>query len=74
MPSLKYVVILLLSIIVSTVMCASKNKPHGHTGVLDHFDGKPLPYKLSGEQSKKLDNGEPVGFDGGFFVSSDHSL
>jgi hypothetical protein len=39
---------------------ADKNKPHGHPGVLDHYDGKPLPFRISNEQSKKLDTGEPV--------------
>lgn len=63
MPSLKNVVIILLSMLVSTVMSGSKNKPHGHTGVLDHYDGKLLPFKISADQSKKLDSGEPVRLD-----------
>lgn len=63
MPSLKNVVTILLSMLVSTVMSGSKNKPHGHTGVLDHYDGKLLPFKISADQSKKLDSGEPVRLD-----------
>jgi len=42
------------------VQAADKNKPHGHKGVLEPYSGKPLPCKPTGEQSKKLDKGEPV--------------
>lgn len=39
---------------------ASKDKPHGHTGILTAYDGKHIPYTLSEEQTKKLDSGEAV--------------
>jgi hypothetical protein len=60
MSAMKLVVLLFFTLLMSPVMCGSKNKPHGHTGVLDHYTGKPLPFKISAEQSKKLDSGEPV--------------
>lgn len=44
----------------SVVLCASKNKPHGHQGALDHYNGKPIPFKVTAEQEKKLSSGEPV--------------
>ena len=68
MPSLKNFFAIILSVLVSTVMSGSKNKPHGHTGVLDHYDGKLLPFKITAEQSKKLDSGEPVRLDESFFA------
>lgn len=49
-----------LGLLISTVLCASKNKPHGHNGALDHYNGKPIEHKITSEQSKKLDSGEPV--------------
>jgi len=44
------------------ILCASKNKPHGHKGILEAFDGKPLPLNLSPEEDKKLNCGETVSF------------
>ena len=52
--------LLFLGALVSTVLCASKNKPHGHNGALDHYNGKPIEFKITEEQSKKLASGEPV--------------
>ena len=42
------------------VNAASKKKPHGHKGVLDAYNGKPIPFKVTGDQSKKLDKGDAV--------------
>ena len=39
---------------------ASKDKPHGHKGVLEVYDGKPIPVKITPEQIVKLNKGEPV--------------
>ena len=36
---------------------ASKDKPHGHKGSLQAYDGKPLPMKLSQDQLNKLSKG-----------------
>jgi Polyketide cyclase / dehydrase and lipid transport len=37
---------------------ADKNKPHGHRGVLEPYDGHHIPYTISQEQNAKLDAGE----------------
>jgi hypothetical protein len=44
------------------VWSASKDKVHGHAGVLEPFDGKPLPWNISPEQEKKLSIGESVSY------------
>jgi len=46
----------------SCVNAATKKNPHGHTGVLEPYDGKPIPTKVTKDQSKKLDKNEPVLF------------
>lgn len=45
-----------------TVEGGSKKKPHGHTGVLEVYSGKPIPMKLTKDQSKKLEKGEAVSY------------
>lgn len=60
MPSFNSYVAIFLSIFVTAVICGSKDKPHGHKGVLEAYTGKPLPFKITDGQSKKLDGGEPV--------------
>jgi hypothetical protein len=52
--------VILFSSLVSIAFCGSKNKPHGHKGVLEAYTGKPISFKISPEQNKKLDSGEPV--------------
>lgn len=52
--------IIFLGLLVSHVLCASKDKPHGHHGALDHYNGKPIVHKITAEQSLKLEKGEPV--------------
>lgn len=42
------------------VSASSKDKPHGHKGVLEPYTGKLLPFKVSGDQNKKLEKGQPV--------------
>lgn len=54
--------VLLFGLLASSVLGASKNKPHGHNGALDHYNGKPIEHKITAEQDKKLANGEPVHF------------
>jgi hypothetical protein len=46
----------------SMVFAASKDKPHSHQGVLDVYDGKPLPLNLTPDQKQKLERGESVSF------------
>ena len=53
-------VLLFIGIFVYSVLGSSKNKPHGHNGALDHYDGKPIPFKVTADQEKKLASGEPV--------------
>ena len=59
-----HTVILLFAIFLATfaslVSAGNKNKPHGHNGTLAHYDGKPIPFKVTGEQNKKLEQGQPV--------------
>ena len=60
MSFMKTVVIVFCTLFVPSVICGSKNKPHGHTGVIEAYTGKPIPFKISSDQNKKLDNGQPV--------------
>jgi hypothetical protein len=53
---------LIFCILVSSVLSADKNKPHGHSGALDHYTGKPIPVKITADQSKVLDKGNPVSY------------
>jgi hypothetical protein len=46
--------------VIINVDASSKTKPHSHQGVIGAYDGKPLPIKITSDQSKKLDNGYPV--------------
>ena len=39
---------------------ADKNKPHTHQGILKAYDNKHISYKITLEQNKKLNAGEPV--------------
>lgn len=41
-------------------MAGSKTKPHVHQGVIEPYDGKPLPLHLTTDQLSKLDKGEAV--------------
>jgi len=50
----------ILLLAASRIQCASKDKPHGHTGILEPYDGKPLPVVLTKEQMVQLDKGEAV--------------
>lgn len=38
------------------------NKPHGHQGVLEPYDGSIIPMKITKEQEVKLDKGEHISF------------
>lgn len=53
-------VAILLVLFVAGINAGSKSKPHGHQGVLEPYDGKPLPLKLTADQEKKLEKGEAV--------------
>lgn len=57
-PVVIFVTLLLASI--DFVQGANKNKPHGHNGALSHYDGKPISSKVTSDQNKKLEKGEPV--------------
>lgn len=52
--------LVVLALICGVAMAASKKKPHGHNGILEPYDGKPIPLKITPDQSKKLDKGEAV--------------
>lgn len=52
--------ICLISILLVLVDCHSKDKPHGHQGVLEVFNGKLIPFTINAEQQIRLDKGEPV--------------
>ena len=51
---------LLIFALVSVAQAATKNKPHGHNGVLHPYDGKHMSYNITAEQLKKLNSGKPV--------------
>lgn len=54
---------LLLQLCLLVIALASDSKkPHGHKGVLEVYTGRQIPCKVTGEQAKKLDKGEPVMF------------
>jgi hypothetical protein len=44
----------------SIVESAASDKPHSHNGLLEPYDGKPLPLVVDLQQSHKLDKGDPV--------------
>lgn len=52
--------IVFIASLLLTAFAASKDKPHGHQGALEAFSGKPLPFKVTGDQEKKLANGDAV--------------
>ena len=45
---------------ITPLLAYSKNKPHGHQGLLPPYDGKHIPYNISSEQLSKLNAGSPV--------------
>jgi hypothetical protein len=54
-------ILLLIALLALPGALASSDKqPHGHQGILDAYDGKPLPMKLSSVQKEKLDKGDAV--------------
>ena len=52
--------LLLLALVVALVTASSKDKPHGHKGVLEAYNGQLLPFKATSDQEKKLSKGENV--------------
>jgi hypothetical protein len=55
---LKQLIIFLIAL--TLVGASTKKKPHGHKGVLEPFDGKPIPFKVTRDQETKLAKGETV--------------
>jgi hypothetical protein len=51
-----------LAYIAAFAAASSMNKPHGHQGVLESYDGTLIPMKLTSEQESKLTKGEHVSF------------
>ena len=47
-------------LLVVVVIGSSNKKPHGHKGVLEVYNGKPIPFKVTSDQNKKLEKGEAV--------------
>ena len=39
---------------------SSDKKPHPHRGLLQPFDGKPIPYSINENESFLLNSGKPV--------------
>jgi len=50
-------IVILMVVVVSG---SSNKKPHGHKGVLEVYNGKPIPFKVTSDQNKKLEKGEAV--------------
>jgi hypothetical protein len=59
---MKYFVLVsfLIFLIGGTAHAGTKSKKHGHDGILKPFSGKHIGYKISLEDAKKLDKGNPV--------------
>lgn len=57
---MNFFLIFIFLVNISRVLGSSDKKPHHHTGILDSYDGKPLPIHLNKDQVCKLDKGEPV--------------
>ena len=55
-----FLIVLIVTNLCGTVLCSSNIKPHSHQGILQPYDGKPLPVHLTDEQKIKLDHGDPV--------------
>jgi hypothetical protein len=56
----KLVLFFFLCINILSTFGASKTKPHTHQGMLEPYDGKHIPYSLTKEQNKDLNDGKPV--------------
>lgn len=54
--------LLLLFLTLSSIYASNKDKPHGHKGSLEAYNGKPLPMKLTQDQITKLNKGEAVAY------------
>lgn len=48
--------------VIGIVECATKNKKHSHNGILEPYDGKPIPFSITSGENAKLNSGEPVVF------------
>lgn len=53
---------LLLLVALEKSLAATKSKKHIHEGVLQQYDNHHIPYKLTANDLKKLEDGEPVTF------------
>lgn len=60
MTSFLLVSVALLGFFLVCAQGASKDKPHGHKGILEVYNGKPLPIQLDATQKARLDKGEAV--------------
>lgn len=55
-----FVAIVFCSLVAHLVEAGTKSKPHAHTGVLEAYDGRHIPYSITVEQNQKLESGHPV--------------
>lgn len=53
---------ILLTCCLTLALSSTMDKPHGHKGVLEPYDGRIIPMKLTADQEGKLDKGEHVSF------------
>lgn len=60
MVTLEMLVPLVCVVLLALVEAGTKSKPHAHSGVLQNYDGKHIPYSITLEQRQKLDSGQPV--------------
>lgn len=51
---------IIVVVLFGSASAGSKSKPHVHQGVIEPYDGKPLPIHLTQEQELKLEKGEAV--------------
>ncbi len=57
---IKMLLLIQLIAFIELVCASTKSKPHGHKGVLEPYNGKPIPFSVSADQEKKLSKGESV--------------
>lgn len=62
MSSTMMLLCIIVMLLVVVVIGSSNKKPHGHKGVLEVYNGKPIPFKVTSDQNKKLEKGEAVSF------------
>lgn len=54
--------LIILAFLCHNIDAATKDKRHGHNGVLESYNGKQIPFTVTNEQSSRLEKGLSVTF------------